>query len=278
MEQETINMDTASIDEIVSSINSKMSSGSGGFSKSATLNTFSCMTSIGIGANLINSICNGIESINTCINQISNDLHQISAAQEKVDDEIIEASIPFNEDFKNDSKFSPVTPDFQNTEATNTDKVTSTYADEIKDIEEPTVEKQELTDIKTPVSQHEEIKEVTEKDLISELENHYIKQIKTSQFEELIEFDYDTRNILKQAINNINISSSYSELLNHEISLFYEYLKEICSKLNISSTDKLITNEELLNILIKSYDTNPVSIKLSEFSTDIIKKELSKIE
>lgn len=252
MEQETINMDTASIDEIVSSINSKMSSGSGGFSKSATLNTFSCMTSIGIGANLINSICNGIESINTCINQISNDLHQISAAQEKVDDEIIEA--------------------------TNTDKVTSTYADEIKDIEEPTVEKQELTDIKTPVSQHEEIKEVTEKDLISELENHYIKQIKTSQFEELIEFDYDTRNILKQAINNINTSSSYSELLNHEISLFYEYLKEICSKLNISSTDKLITNEELLNILIKSYDTNPVSIKLSEFPTDIIKKELSKIE
>lgn len=299
MNKDAINMDTTAIEEIITSVNSKINIG-GSFNKTSALNSFSCLTSAGIGSKLINSICSGLESMNSCINQITKDLKEISEAQEKVDDEIIKTSTPFTEDFNNENLFSPITSEVKSTVETGTDKVVSTYTDDDIAIKIPTVDEiTNFTDIKTQNPEEitsiddqlknqtteelvdittqpiEEIKNVTSEELIDELNNHYIKQINTGTYQEIIEFDYDTSNIQHAIISNTSQSSSYSELLSHEITIFKDYLQEICSKLNIPSIFKLIENEDLLSILLKNYETNNVNIKLSNFSTDMLIKELN---
>lgn len=302
MNTETIILDTVLIDEIINSANSKINTG-GGFNKTSALNSFSSLTSLGIGGNLISSICTGLESMNTCISQITKDLKEYSDAQEKIDDEIIEASVPFTEDFSNENLFSPVAPQVTGTESTGTEKVASTYTDENIEVKAPVVDNEiKLTDIKTPTQEEikdiagqlnsqtmttlsditsqpiEEVTSVTDEQLIDALDNTYINQINNGTYQDLIDFEYDNLNITNSVIKNISAESSYSELLDFEVSLFYEYLKEICSKLNISSITNLTENESLLNILIQNYETNNVNVKLSSFSNDLIISKINGFE
>lgn len=265
MENNEIKMDTFSLNDVSSGVSSTLSSIS--FNKSSITVAFTALQSQGVAVNLVPSICDLIEALISRLQDVGDDIEEVSFDQQIIDDELANSSISFEEDFGDGSSFSEENTSFEVLEQKDGENIKNTetvdFDGNFEDLNQKSEEK--LTNI-TSGSQSSSNSSFNSSSTKEEL-----KDITTSGKEDnsnnTIFEDFD---IKKDELQNIVDSSSSSDLIlkNFEVDHFFQFLKNVIGidGMSLFSITKVIENEELLLSYLEEYRKENICVELPSLS------------
>lgn len=244
METSTISMDITILENISSEVKGKLSSIS--YDRGTITSAFSSMTGQGIGVSIISSICDGIEALMKRIDNIADDLNNVSLEQQTVDNELATASLAFTEDFTNDTSFSSVSKEVSNVSSTPSSSVTrKTYHTFLTPPPPPS------SDLKADLNQvgngSTSIQPSSNPD-VSKKELRRVKENEESKFSfpDLLE-----SSTTKETLLDITPESNET-LLQYEFDAFYDYFKDFCN-FSLVAIYQVIENEETFQQFFSDY-------------------------